>query len=169
MEQSRRARQPRVRRTSSLDAVLGSYLLGQWPRDPEGAAASCVSHKATQVPTCRARERRAAAQRAERHGAEGAAENPHPPSRSFLGRLFPPFASQLQLIPLCGVRPCLALFGGRWPLAFFSTVGSMLLLFSGFGAKPLCKAAAARPVLRAVGRSETGSAAVETLQPASSP
>ncbi|KAK2536099.1 hypothetical protein Q9233_003308 [Columba guinea] len=49
-ERSRRARQPRVRRTSSLDTVLGSYLLGQWPRDPEGAAASRVSHKATQTP-----------------------------------------------------------------------------------------------------------------------
>ncbi|XP_065712294.2 protein FAM117A [Patagioenas fasciata] len=49
-ERSRRARQPRVHRTSSLDTVLGSYLLGQWPRDPEGAAASRVSHKATQTP-----------------------------------------------------------------------------------------------------------------------
>ncbi|XP_065507239.1 protein FAM117A isoform X3 [Caloenas nicobarica] len=50
VEKTRRARQPRVHRTSSLDTVLGSYLLGQWPRDPEGAAASCVSHKATQTP-----------------------------------------------------------------------------------------------------------------------
>lgn len=44
-----RPRQPRVRRTSSLDTIVGSYLLGQWPRDAEGAAASCMNDKATQV------------------------------------------------------------------------------------------------------------------------
>ncbi|KFV67095.1 Protein FAM117A, partial [Dryobates pubescens] len=43
--------QPRVRRTSSLDTVLGSYLLGQWPKDAEGAATSCMNDKATQVQT----------------------------------------------------------------------------------------------------------------------
>ncbi|NXG56401.1 F117A protein, partial [Hemiprocne comata] len=45
-----RPRQPRVRRTSSLDTILGSYLLGQWPRDVEGAPTSCMSDKATQTP-----------------------------------------------------------------------------------------------------------------------
>ncbi|KAM9174766.1 protein FAM117A isoform 1-T1 [Mergus octosetaceus] len=45
-----RPRQPRVRRTSSLDTIVGSYLLGQWPRDAEGAAASCMNDKATQTP-----------------------------------------------------------------------------------------------------------------------
>ncbi|XP_065606059.1 protein FAM117A isoform X2 [Cyrtonyx montezumae] len=45
-----RPRQPRVRRTSSLDTIVGSYLLGQWPRDADGASASCVSDKATQTP-----------------------------------------------------------------------------------------------------------------------
>ncbi|NXC42296.1 F117A protein, partial [Penelope pileata] len=45
-----RPRQPRVRRTSSLDTIVGSYLLGQWPRDAEGASASCMNDKATQTP-----------------------------------------------------------------------------------------------------------------------
>ncbi|NWH58800.1 F117A protein, partial [Geococcyx californianus] len=50
VERSRGPRQPRTRRTSSLDTVVGSYLLGQWPRDGEGASALCVSDKATQTP-----------------------------------------------------------------------------------------------------------------------
>lgn len=49
VEKSCRPRQPRVRRTSSLDTIVGSYLLGQWPRDADGAAASCMNDKATQV------------------------------------------------------------------------------------------------------------------------
>ncbi|XP_071584448.1 protein FAM117A isoform X2 [Heliangelus exortis] len=49
-EKSGRPRQPRVWRTSSLDTILGSYLLGQWPRDTEGAATSCMNDKATQTP-----------------------------------------------------------------------------------------------------------------------
>ncbi|XP_074748452.1 protein FAM117A isoform X4 [Strix uralensis] len=43
-----RPRQPRVRRTSSLDTIVGSYLLGQWPREAEGASTSCMNDKATQ-------------------------------------------------------------------------------------------------------------------------
>ncbi|XP_010077168.1 PREDICTED: protein FAM117A, partial [Pterocles gutturalis] len=49
-EKTGRPRQPRVRRTSSLDTIVGSYLLGQWPRDAEGASASCMNDKATQTP-----------------------------------------------------------------------------------------------------------------------
>ncbi|XP_052560987.1 protein FAM117A isoform X1 [Tympanuchus pallidicinctus] len=45
-----RPRQPRVRRTFSLDTIVGSYLLGQWPRDADGASASCMNDKATQTP-----------------------------------------------------------------------------------------------------------------------
>ncbi|XP_047907760.2 protein FAM117A isoform X3 [Anser cygnoides] len=48
-EKTCRPRQPRVRRTSSLDTIVGSYLLGQWPRDAEGASASCMNDKATQI------------------------------------------------------------------------------------------------------------------------
>ncbi|XP_069490476.1 protein FAM117A isoform X2 [Ambystoma mexicanum] len=40
----------RVRRTSSLDTILGSYLLGQWPRDPDGAEPVAGNNKATQTP-----------------------------------------------------------------------------------------------------------------------
>ncbi|NWX92274.1 F117A protein, partial [Nothoprocta ornata] len=43
-------RAPRPPRTPSLDAVVGSYLLGQWPRDARGASASRTSDKATQTP-----------------------------------------------------------------------------------------------------------------------
>ncbi|KAM6107944.1 protein FAM117A isoform 2-T2 [Pterocles gutturalis] len=49
-EKTGRPRQPRVRRTSSLDTIVGSYLLGQWPRAAEGASASCMNDKATQTP-----------------------------------------------------------------------------------------------------------------------
>nr|XP_025039049.1 protein FAM117A isoform X2 [Pelodiscus sinensis] len=50
-EKTCRTRAPRVRRTSSLDTILGSYLLGQWPRDADGTLASCMNDKATQTPT----------------------------------------------------------------------------------------------------------------------
>ncbi|PKU31146.1 protein hypothetical protein [Limosa lapponica baueri] len=50
VEKTCRPRQPRVRRTSSLDTIVGSYLLGQWPRDTDGAPTSCMSDKATQTP-----------------------------------------------------------------------------------------------------------------------
>ncbi|XP_028558457.2 protein FAM117A isoform X3 [Podarcis muralis] len=49
VEKACRNRPPRVRRTSSLDTVLGSYLLGQWPRDAEGAAVAHMSDKSTQI------------------------------------------------------------------------------------------------------------------------
>ncbi|XP_009990672.1 PREDICTED: LOW QUALITY PROTEIN: protein FAM117A, partial [Tauraco erythrolophus] len=49
-EKTCRPRQPRVRRTSSLDTIVGSYLVGQWPRDAEGASTWCMNDKATQTP-----------------------------------------------------------------------------------------------------------------------
>ncbi|XP_074835464.1 protein FAM117A isoform X2 [Carettochelys insculpta] len=51
VEKTCQTRTPRVRRTSSLDTILGSYLLGQWPRDADGAFALCMNDKATQTPT----------------------------------------------------------------------------------------------------------------------
>ncbi|KAL4694388.1 hypothetical protein H8959_013653 [Pygathrix nigripes] len=39
-----------VRRTFSLDTILSSYLLGQWPRDADGAFTCCTNDKATQTP-----------------------------------------------------------------------------------------------------------------------
>uniref|UniRef100_G1QSE8 Family with sequence similarity 117 member A n=1 Tax=Nomascus leucogenys TaxID=61853 RepID=G1QSE8_NOMLE len=38
-----------VRRTFSLDTILSSYLLGQWPRDADGAFTCCTNDKATQI------------------------------------------------------------------------------------------------------------------------
>ncbi|XP_034030199.1 glucocorticoid-induced transcript 1 protein isoform X3 [Thalassophryne amazonica] len=38
-----------IRRTSSLDAVTGPYLTGQWPRDSHGSYPSCMKDKATQT------------------------------------------------------------------------------------------------------------------------
>lgn len=40
-----------IRRTSSLDAITGPYLTGQWPRDSHGPYPSCMKDKATQVHT----------------------------------------------------------------------------------------------------------------------
>ncbi|XP_059583034.1 protein FAM117A isoform X4 [Alligator mississippiensis] len=50
VEKTCRTRPPRVRRTSSLDTIVGSYLVGQWPRDADGAFPSCMNDKATQTP-----------------------------------------------------------------------------------------------------------------------
>ncbi|KAJ7313697.1 hypothetical protein JRQ81_005318 [Phrynocephalus forsythii] len=50
VEKACRNRPPRVRRTSSLDNVLESYLLGQWPRDAEGATVAHMRDKSTQTP-----------------------------------------------------------------------------------------------------------------------
>ncbi|XP_055263570.1 protein FAM117A isoform X1 [Moschus berezovskii] len=45
-----RPQPPQVRRTFSLDTILSSYLLGQWPRDTDGAFTCCTNDKATQTP-----------------------------------------------------------------------------------------------------------------------
>lgn len=39
-----------IRRTSSLDAITGQYLTGQWPRDSHEPYPSCMKDKATQTP-----------------------------------------------------------------------------------------------------------------------
>ncbi|ETE62018.1 hypothetical protein L345_12229, partial [Ophiophagus hannah] len=49
-EKASRNRPPRVQHTSSLDTILGSYLMGQWPRDAEGLPLSHMSDKSTQTP-----------------------------------------------------------------------------------------------------------------------
>uniref|UniRef100_A0A8C5HL71 Protein FAM117A-like n=1 Tax=Gouania willdenowi TaxID=441366 RepID=A0A8C5HL71_GOUWI len=43
---------PTIRRTLSLDAIVGPYLQGHWPKEAEGTAVICVNDKATQV-SCR--------------------------------------------------------------------------------------------------------------------
>lgn len=40
-----------VCRASSLGAITGPYLTGQWPRDPHQLYSSCMKEKSTQVST----------------------------------------------------------------------------------------------------------------------
>ncbi|XP_069760787.1 glucocorticoid-induced transcript 1 protein-like [Narcine bancroftii] len=40
-----------IRRTSSLDTIIGPYLLGQWPRDTDVHSISWENEKATQTPS----------------------------------------------------------------------------------------------------------------------
>uniref|UniRef100_A0A096LZZ4 Family with sequence similarity 117 member Aa n=1 Tax=Poecilia formosa TaxID=48698 RepID=A0A096LZZ4_POEFO len=40
---------PTIRRTLSLDTIVGPYLQGQWPREAEATGATCINDKATQV------------------------------------------------------------------------------------------------------------------------
>lgn len=44
---------PTIRRTLSLDAIVGPYLQGHWPKEAESAAVTCVNDKATQVSICK--------------------------------------------------------------------------------------------------------------------
>ncbi|XP_013930633.1 PREDICTED: protein FAM117A isoform X2 [Thamnophis sirtalis] len=48
-ERTSRNRPPRAQHTSSLDTILDSYLMGQWPRDAEGLPLSHMSDKSTQI------------------------------------------------------------------------------------------------------------------------
>ncbi|XP_072303435.1 glucocorticoid induced 1a isoform X2 [Eucyclogobius newberryi] len=41
-----------IRRTSSLGAITGPYLSGQWPRDPHVLYPLCMRDKSTQTPGC---------------------------------------------------------------------------------------------------------------------
>ncbi|KAM4597953.1 protein FAM117A [Polymixia lowei] len=49
---------PTIRRTLSLDAIVGPYLQGQWPREAESPAVTWVNDKATQTPSSWAEENR---------------------------------------------------------------------------------------------------------------
>lgn len=55
---SARPPKPTIRRTLSLDTIVGPYLQGQWPREAEGMAVTCVNDKATQTPSSWAEETR---------------------------------------------------------------------------------------------------------------
>ncbi|XP_034567835.1 protein FAM117A isoform X2 [Notolabrus celidotus] len=55
---SARPPKPTIRRTLSLDAIVGPYLQGQWPKEAETTAVSCVNDKATQTPSSWADETR---------------------------------------------------------------------------------------------------------------
>ncbi|CAB1312122.1 unnamed protein product [Coregonus sp. 'balchen'] len=51
-EKKTEARQvtPGMRRTHSLDAIVGPYLQGHWPKEPEGQASLCRKDQSTQTP-----------------------------------------------------------------------------------------------------------------------
>ncbi|GAA6100690.1 protein FAM117A [Tachysurus ichikawai] len=42
---------PTLRRTLSLDTLVGPYLQGQWPKQPESQSVTCINDKATQTPS----------------------------------------------------------------------------------------------------------------------
>uniref|UniRef100_A0A4W3HUX7 Protein FAM117A n=1 Tax=Callorhinchus milii TaxID=7868 RepID=A0A4W3HUX7_CALMI len=52
-EKSRSHHQARssMRRTSSLDTIIGPYLIGQWPREADGHDTTWFNEKATQTPS----------------------------------------------------------------------------------------------------------------------
>ncbi|KAM8824796.1 protein FAM117A isoform 2-T2 [Synchiropus picturatus] len=47
---------PTIRRTLSLDGIVGPYLQGQWPKEAEPPSVTCVNDKATQTPSSWAEE-----------------------------------------------------------------------------------------------------------------
>ncbi|KAJ8245923.1 hypothetical protein GJAV_G00261750 [Gymnothorax javanicus] len=47
---------PSIRRTLSLDTIVGPYLLGQWPKEADSQGICCVNDKATQTPSSWAEE-----------------------------------------------------------------------------------------------------------------
>ncbi|XP_054596210.2 protein FAM117A isoform X2 [Nothobranchius furzeri] len=49
---------PTIRRTLSLDTIIGPYLQGHWPKEAESTAATCVNDKATQTPSSWAEDTR---------------------------------------------------------------------------------------------------------------
>uniref|UniRef100_A0A8C6K9L3 Family with sequence similarity 117 member A n=1 Tax=Nothobranchius furzeri TaxID=105023 RepID=A0A8C6K9L3_NOTFU len=55
---SARPPKPTIRRTLSLDTIIGPYLQGHWPKEAESTAATCVNDKATQTPSSWAEDTR---------------------------------------------------------------------------------------------------------------
>ncbi|XP_068516920.1 protein FAM117A isoform X2 [Anas acuta] len=100
-----RPRQPRVRRTSSLDTIVGSYLLGQWPRDAEGAAASCMNDKATQIAKLKQQLQRTKLNG--RSGKEKEKSSPLPGDHAVLGSLRDSPSGCLSSSAILRLSPCL--------------------------------------------------------------
>ncbi|XP_042692419.1 protein FAM117A isoform X2 [Centrocercus urophasianus] len=100
-----RPRQPRVRRTSSLDTIVGSYLLGQWPRDADGASASCMNDKATQIAKLKQQLQRTKLNG--RSGKEKEKSSPLQGDHAVLGSLQDSPSGFLSLSPVLRLSPCL--------------------------------------------------------------
>ncbi|XP_052560991.1 protein FAM117A isoform X4 [Tympanuchus pallidicinctus] len=100
-----RPRQPRVRRTFSLDTIVGSYLLGQWPRDADGASASCMNDKATQIAKLKQQLQRTKLNG--RSGKEKEKSSPLQGDHAVLGSLRDSPSGFLSLSPVLRLSPCL--------------------------------------------------------------
>ncbi|XP_014814473.1 PREDICTED: protein FAM117A isoform X3 [Calidris pugnax] len=105
VEKTCRPRQPRVRRTSSLDTIVGSYLLGQWPRDTEGAPTSCMSDKATQIAKLKQQLQRTKLNG--RSGKEKEKNSPLQGDHAVLGSLRDSPSGFLSPSPMLRLSPCL--------------------------------------------------------------
>ncbi|KAM6042369.1 protein FAM117A isoform 4-T4 [Chlamydotis macqueenii] len=104
-EKTCRPRQPRVRRTSSLDTIVGSYLLGQWPRDAEGAPTSCMNDKATQIAKLKQQLQRTKLNG--RSGKEKEKSSPLPGDHAVLASLRDSPSGFLSPSPVLRLSPCL--------------------------------------------------------------
>ncbi|XP_054657124.1 protein FAM117A isoform X3 [Grus americana] len=105
VEKPGRPRQPHVRRTSSLDTIVGSYLLGQWPRDTEGAPASCMNDKATQIAKLKQQLQRTKLNG--RSGKEKEKSSPLQGDHAVLGSLRDSPSGFLSPCPILRLSPCL--------------------------------------------------------------
>ncbi|KAM6238748.1 protein FAM117A isoform 2-T2 [Porphyrio hochstetteri] len=105
VEKPCRPRQPCVRRTSSLDTIVGSYLLGQWPRDTEGASASCMNDKATQIAKLKQQLQRTKLNG--RSGKEKEKSSPLQGDHAVLASLRDSSSGFLSLCPVLRLSPCL--------------------------------------------------------------
>ncbi|XP_074972982.1 protein FAM117A isoform X3 [Phalacrocorax aristotelis] len=105
VEKPCRPRQPRVRRTSSLDTIVGSYLLGQWPRDTEGASTSCMNDKATQIAKLKQQLQRTKLNG--RSGKEKEKSSPLQGDHAVLGSLRDSSSGFLSPSPVLRLSPCL--------------------------------------------------------------
>ncbi|XP_071433218.1 protein FAM117A isoform X4 [Pithys albifrons albifrons] len=93
----------RERRTCSLDTIVGSYLLGQWPRDSDRASPAGTRDKATQI--ARLKQQLQRTKLSGRSGKEKEKSCPFPGDHTLLGSLqdspsaFPCPSPALRLSP----------------------------------------------------------------------
>uniref|UniRef100_A0A668V6S0 Uncharacterized protein n=1 Tax=Oreochromis aureus TaxID=47969 RepID=A0A668V6S0_OREAU len=97
---------PTIRRTLSLDAIVGPYLQGQWPKEADGTVVSCVNDKATQTPSSWAEETRGrrSAGGHKRSASWGSAEHLREASIVYTKASMPKFVSP-QTMPLNRLAP----------------------------------------------------------------
>ncbi|XP_028692218.1 protein FAM117A isoform X2 [Macaca fascicularis] len=93
-----------VRRTFSLDTILSSYLLGQWPRDADGAFTCCTNDKATQISKLKQQLQRT---KLSRSGKEKERGSPLPGDHAVRGALRASPPSFPSGSPVLRLSPCL--------------------------------------------------------------